>query len=640
MKTNFYVRTHAAPSGSIFGTYFPPTFAESAFSDTPDPVGLYATGVTSSHDTQLVTKPVDAGFYMHDANAPVKWSQIGKPDYYDMFGAMYGSTPYAKAQISAAPAHNTEFSVDFDVTMLTRLLSTTGPNYGFVVSGTGAGTIMWRSRFAAANQPVLIIDGVTLPCERNVWFTTSASGTMAGNAGFRTSGTTDYGLLRFDLTGIQSVTKATLRMWTYDQYGSQTTNIFRLWNPADPASVGPVVLGLSAQYPRDVGVEAHPSVLFVQQAKDAKYQDLWMHGSNGDGSSLITPAQLTAKGLPVPPGGMNAIACIATAGGAQSQLEAHWTPWRGSKNQQQLKPKKAILHAYLRFYFMVTGNPYPAGGKMPGFNGRYCDMRTPDVVTVPGMGRGNSGSGEDGLTGFSARMNFTREPAPGSPTVGRIGVGHGDSYQTDQQGPFGIDMPWDKHYLGQLKKGIWHCIEEEILLNTVTQPNEKQCRIASITSANGVATVTLMTPPSTPLYATGQRWSIGGAALYGYYPYNRVAAITVVDATHFTYSVPAGLPSPCNPGTGPNFPVWLTCCPGEGNFDGILRGWVNGRLAGEHANLRFRHSNFVTDGSTLLGIDGMWACIFQGGGANPTTNYEMYLTAFVFAESYIGPMVT
>src|SRR5690242_19019572 len=128
MKISVNLKTHAAPSGTIYGTYYPPTFSESAFSDTPDSVGLYATGITSSHDTQLTTNPVDAGFYLHDANAPVKWSQRNKPDYYDVFNTLYGTTPYAKATVNAVSPHGTEFSVDFDVTTLTKMLCSPGPN--------------------------------------------------------------------------------------------------------------------------------------------------------------------------------------------------------------------------------------------------------------------------------------------------------------------------------------------------------------------------------------------------------------------------------------------------------------------------------------------------------------------------------
>jgi len=631
-----------SPVGTAIGTYIPPTFAESAFSDTLETVsGLYATGVTSSHDTQLATNPVDAGFYLHDANAPVKWSQIGKPDYFDSTGILFGTSAYTSTQVNAASPHGTEFSVDFNVLSLVKELCGTYPNYGMVIAGNNSNVIMWRSRFASTNTPVLIINGNAIQAERNIWFTTSAAGTMAGNVGFRSAGKTDYGLIRFDLTGYTAsqITSAILRMWTYDQYGSQLVSIFRLWNPGDPASIAAPKLGLAAQFSKDANIENHPDVLFVQQAKDANYQSLWMHGTNGDGSSLITPIQLSALGLPTPPGGMNAIACVATAGGQQSLIEAHWTPWRGSKNQQQLKPPKAITHGFLRYYLMITGNPQPAGGKLPGFNGRYCDMRTPDVITLPGMGRGNSGSDDDGLTGGGWRMNHTREPTPGSPTVGRIGVGHGDCYLPDQTGAFGIDMPWDKNYAGQLKKNVWHCIEEEIQMNTVTRPNEKQIRISSITSSNGVATVTLMSPCTSQYWVTGERWTVGGAGAYSQRVYNKTAAITVIDSTHCTYPVPITAPSPAIPGWGPNYPVWLTMCPGEGNFDGVLRGYVDQRLAGEHTGVRFRHSNFVTDGSTQYGIDSAWICIFQGGGANPTTNYAMYLAGIVFAESYIGPMV-
>lgn len=69
--------------------------------------------------------------------------------------------------------------------------------------------------------------------------------------------------------------------------------------------------------------------------------------------------------------------------------------------------------------------------------------------------------------------------------------------------------------------------------------------------------------------------------------------------------------------------------PGQKN--GVLRAWVDGRLAYEKTNLRLRN---IPD----LKIETIWFNIYHGGTAPPPRDMDVYIDNVVIAKSYIGPM--
>jgi hypothetical protein len=68
-----------------------------------------------------------------------------------------------------------------------------------------------------------------------------------------------------------------------------------------------------------------------------------------------------------------------------------------------------------------------------------------------------------------------------------------------------------------------------------------------------------------------------------------------------------------------------------GMNDGILRGWVDGRLAYERTNWRWR------DVDTLK-VEQIWMNFYHGGTAVPPTDLHAYIDNVVIATEYIGPM--
>jgi hypothetical protein len=64
--------------------------------------------------------------------------------------------------------------------------------------------------------------------------------------------------------------------------------------------------------------------------------------------------------------------------------------------------------------------------------------------------------------------------------------------------------------------------------------------------------------------------------------------------------------------------------------DGVLRAWVDGRLAFEKTDLRFRDV-------TSLRIEEVWMNVYHGGTAPSPYDQHLYIDNLVIASSYIGP---
>jgi hypothetical protein len=69
-----------------------------------------------------------------------------------------------------------------------------------------------------------------------------------------------------------------------------------------------------------------------------------------------------------------------------------------------------------------------------------------------------------------------------------------------------------------------------------------------------------------------------------------------------------------------------------GKNDGILRGWVDGRLAFEKTDVRMR------DVSELK-IERIWINIYHGGTWTADTDDHLFIDNVVIAKQYIGPML-
>ena len=66
--------------------------------------------------------------------------------------------------------------------------------------------------------------------------------------------------------------------------------------------------------------------------------------------------------------------------------------------------------------------------------------------------------------------------------------------------------------------------------------------------------------------------------------------------------------------------------------DGIFQVWIDGRLAFNRRDVRYRYSD-------KLKIDRIWMNVFHGGTALSPSNQHVFFDNVVVARSYIGPIV-
>ncbi len=71
--------------------------------------------------------------------------------------------------------------------------------------------------------------------------------------------------------------------------------------------------------------------------------------------------------------------------------------------------------------------------------------------------------------------------------------------------------------------------------------------------------------------------------------------------------------------------------PGSGAFDGIVRGWVDGRLVFEKTDVRFTDMDYINIDVADFGL-------YYGGVENTPYDQHMAIDNIVIAKSYIGPM--
>ncbi|MCL4204640.1 MAG: DNRLRE domain-containing protein [Pirellulaceae bacterium] len=68
-----------------------------------------------------------------------------------------------------------------------------------------------------------------------------------------------------------------------------------------------------------------------------------------------------------------------------------------------------------------------------------------------------------------------------------------------------------------------------------------------------------------------------------------------------------------------------------GEKDGVLRAWVDGRLAFDKSDIRFRHND-------RLKIEQIWMNVYHGGTKPSPYDQHLYIDNVVIAQQYIGPM--
>ena len=337
-----------------------------------------------------------------------------------------------------------------------------------------------------------------------------------GNAEvLRVSGDPDNLLIRFDLQTAKDLgplSKATLRLYTTEQYGAADIGVFRCQQGHDLPPSDPI-FGLAARYPADKGIAKDGDVVFATDFESPKWNDEWTHAA--DMEVIDTVSEDAARKFAAHQGKALRVKIAKGSTGALNTLFKF-------KDETGKEPEEIYFRYYLRLG--DDWNQTVQGGKMPGISGTYG---------VAGWG----GRKVDGTDGWSARGSFGLTIPADNPLGGLHPLGT-YCYHADMQGQYGDIWGWHEDYRGFLESNRWYCIEQFLKLNT---PGEK------------------------------------------------------------------------------------------GEKDGILRAWVDGRLAFEKTDIRFRRVE-------KLKIEQIWMNVYHGGTEPSPYDQHLFIDNVVIAKKYIGPI--
>jgi hypothetical protein len=474
----------------------------------PAACGAWAEGTQADDDG------VTRDFYNRAAGLSFR-NPLG--DFADAGGVEQGGVAFAVATVTD---DNTPGWQSWDVTTLVQgWMARTWPNKGAVLtSPPGPFVFASREHAVAAQRPELVVTTasgtVTLSAAADSYVSSSTFGGF-GDADVLRVGTGSNTFIRFDfdapgLSGVETIVSATLRLYKLEDYGggARDVSVFRSTHGYDRPLTAPMQ-GLSAAYPNDVNVGAHPAVLMHADFESSSWADTWTSGAADPHVVRVDSSE--GNGF-VPMSG-SALRVEITAGDNYGAALIY-----GFMDEQGAEPEEMYFRYHLRFG--EDWNPTD-GGKLPGFSGTY--------------GRaGWGGRPVDGTDGWSARGTYRTVIPDGNPLARHSAIGN-YVYHADMAGSFGDVDLWLEGCAGLLDKNRWYSVETYIRMNT----------------------------------------------------------------------------------------------PGEN--DGVLRAWVDGRLAYERVNWRWR------DVGTLK-VEQVWMNFYHGGTAVPPSDLHAYIDNVVIATEYIGPL--
>jgi hypothetical protein len=434
-------------------------------------------------------------------------------DWADASGVSQGDDAYA---VTGVVDNDTGRYEEWDVTTLVQQwVDGTIQNKGFFLRGvSGAGPVDFRTKehTDSGQWPELVINGsTTLNPEADTYLEPSTYQSQGDNDRMRISAELNS-LLRFDVSGFSSgsVTSATLRLYTYQQYGGGTleVGVFRCDQGHDEPYSDPIA-GIAADYDEDVGIDAHSDVLFFADFETGDGSDGWT-SAGGTFETVDTDAALGF----VPLSGR--ALKVLMAEGANLALSFTYE----FQDEVGEEPDEIYWRYYLRF--ASDWNQTVDGGKMPGIAGTYGTA-------------GWGGRPSDGTNGWSARGSFSETIPDDNPLAGRTPLGY-YCYHADMEGTYGDVWHWLNDYRGLIPRNEWHAVEEYARMNT------------------------------------------------------------------------------------------------PGSNDGVLRTWVDGRLAFEKTDISMRTVD-------TLHIEEVWMNIYHGGTDVSPYDQHLYIDNVVIARDYIGPWI-
>lgn len=445
--------------------------------------------------------------------AKLEWKhRLG--DYRDAGGDEQGKRPFASAAVDAAGVPGW---VEFDVTALVDAWARAKfPHRGFYLKVKGAGDVKFRSRehAAAGERPQLALEAAGGPATKAPVADTYLDGSTYkcfGDDDLLRVSSAQPALLRFDLDGVESVSKATLRLYAEWRSGggSIEVEVYRCAQ-GEGGAEDRVREGLAAAYPGDRGIAKHADVVLFSDFEGSDWGRDWTDGADRE---TLRRVDAEPKLGFVPLQGKALRVVIERGAVTGLNMDFKFAKEIGKEPEEM----------YFRYYLRISSEWHSTqGGKLPGFSGTYDRS-------------GWGGRKVDGTDGWSARgLHLPMPNDAANPLRRHVPIGN-YVYHVDMEGFYGTHFLWTKGRRGYLEPNRWYCIEQQVKLN---DPKKA---------------------------------------------------------------------------------------------DGILRAWVDGRLAFEKTDLRFR----LTD---KLKIEKLWMNVYHGGTQPVAADSVLYIDNVVIARGYIGPI--
>jgi hypothetical protein len=384
--------------------------------------------------------------HFYAAAARLEWAREGG-DWVDADGRAFGDRAFGTAQV---PVRKGVQEIAIDVTGLARAWNggERRPG-GILLRSTGkAGVVNIASREHAEpeRRPALRIDWEdgrrqTLLPAADTFTACPTHKSLGASALIKISDSYRSMLVfPFEARPGQRIAKATLRLTSDKQY--QRSTEIGAFSLAPPNGTSPLVAGIAAKFPGDVGIDRHPDVIYFDGFESARLGKAW--------------SDVFRKALPEPVArdpaeqfeALSGMALRATVPkGSRTGLSMHF---RFAKHGGE--PDEAFFRYYLRFG--NSWDPIKDGGKLPGLSGTYERA-------------GWGGRGANGSDGWSARGAFFQLIASDEAFNRYRAIG---SYVYHKHsGKYGAIVGWNLGPTGLLEKNRWYSVEQQVKMNTPGQ---------------------------------------------------------------------------------------------------------------------------------------------------------------------------
>jgi hypothetical protein len=474
----------AAPTGSEPAAE--PAATSAAPANTPQSSALPAAVAAGGDARQFLTWDAGSGpardFWSR--HLKLRWRNPSVGDWIDANDIPQGPAPFVAAPVTTGPGWQ-----QFDGTVLVNRWLRAGENKGFMlrISGKSSPSLTWAGRLSgkAPRLVVTLLDGrvVECPCHAFAGFAASSTSGLDTRQQTRTS-TVQSSILQFDQRALSgAVRSAVVHLHCDGQSGTALAlHVFECDPPrfqlgADHATP---LAGLAAEVGNEAALKSHPDVIragdFSNLSKGALFDSLEL-SENSVNQQLPDPDR---------PGSVMFRGSFTPLG--RGSFSGHIETMRANYNDPLRPPAAVEEEMFARLYFFLEddwrstrdANKMAIGwdlrmGWWNNAQGGYWQSTT-----------GNGGARGSGLKIYaSARRNGSSQSYDCWEYQGHsirmeagLGVDDGNPYESlrpvesyvynlDQATAYG-----DMYRLGNavIQRGRWHCIEQQIKMNSVTGP--------------------------------------------------------------------------------------------------------------------------------------------------------------------------